>query len=369
MGLLEYSIKKGMLRFTNYLVRFCSTYPKPLRSLKKKSSSKRVKHFVDSKRVTAVGGRGGNGCISFLQLWANENAGPDGGDGGNGGHVILQASNNVKDLNNVSTILKAEDGEKGRNKDCHGANAEHLVQEVPIGTVIRNDLGKNIADLCVNDAMFILARGGAGGRGNHFFVSDVVQAPMIAELGAEGEHKAYILEVKTIAHFGLLGLPNAGKSTLLQAISRAKPKVAPYPFTTIKPHVGMIQYSDYEQIAVADLPGLIEGSHKNYGLGIEFLKHAERCSCLLMVLDASQDPLSDLKILRSELQSYSDKLASKKQIIVANKIDLNESKENITHLEKLEGEEIIPISAKYGYNISVLLTHIRRIYDKLLEND
>ncbi|XP_073987871.1 GTPase Obg [Rhodnius prolixus] len=348
-------------------LRYCTSTSQPLRNLKRKSTSKIVKHFVDSKRVTAEGGKGGDGCVSFLQLWANENAGPDGGDGGHGGHVILQASTNERDLNNVQTILRANHGDKGRNKDCHGANADHLVVKVPVGTVIRDNHGRTVGDLCEDGSMFILARGGAGGRGNHFFATDLMQSPKIAEYGATGEHISYILEVKSMAHFGLLGLPNAGKSTLLQAISRARPKVAPYPFTTLKPFLGVINYSDFEQIAVADLPGLIEGSHLNYGLGIQFLKHAERCSCLLMVLDTSNDPCYDLEILRTELKAFSIDLANKKQIIIANKMDLEESKVNLPILKKFtKDDNIIPISAKFGLNITSFLVHIRKVYDSLL---
>lgn len=355
------------LQIIRLSLRYCTNTAHPLRNLKRKSTSKIVKHFVDSKRVTAEGGKGGDGCISFLQLWANENAGPDGGDGGHGGHVILHATTNVRDLNHVQTILRANNGDKGRNKDSHGANADHLKVKVPVGTVIRDNLGHTVGDLCEDGSMFILARGGSGGRGNHFFATDIVQSPMIAEYGAAGEQKSYTLEVKSIAHFGLLGLPNAGKSTLLQAISRARPKVASYPFTTLKPYVGMINYSDFEQIAVADLPGLIKGSHLNYGLGMQFLKHAERCSCLLVVLDTSNDPCSDLQILRTELKAYNAELADKKQIIVANKMDLDESKVNLPILEKYVGEdEVVPISAKYGFNISTFLVHIRKVYDSLL---
>ncbi|KAL1123985.1 hypothetical protein AAG570_001755, partial [Ranatra chinensis] len=280
----------------------------------------------DVKRLRAVGGAGGDGCVSLLRLWANENAGPDGGDGGCGGHVLIQASSDVRDLYDISTVVKANDGEGGSNNNCHGKNAQHTVIKVPIGTLVHDSKsGKVLCDLSEEGSGWVCARGGAGGRGNAFFATDVRQTPQIAEYGAKGEDISYVLELRTIAHFGLLGMPNAGKSTLLQAMSRAKPKVAPYPFTTLKPHIGIVPYSDYTNIAVADLPGLIEGSHMGRGLGIDFLRHASRCCGLILVVDTSvtePSPASTLSMLKRELHSFSDRLADLPQFIVANKMDL-----------------------------------------------
>lgn len=163
-----------------------------------------VKHFVDSKYVRAIAGNGGNGCISFLSLWANENAGPDGGDGGNGGHVIFQAATDINNLNHILSIIKAEDGEKGANKDCNGRNADHTVIKVPIGTIVKDANGKVVGDLSKDAIMFVAARGGAGGRGNHFFITDTEQAPQICEYGAHGEDLAYYIEMRTMAHIGLV---------------------------------------------------------------------------------------------------------------------------------------------------------------------
>ncbi|XP_063244608.1 mitochondrial ribosome-associated GTPase 2 [Bacillus rossius redtenbacheri] len=195
--------------------------------------------------------------------------------------------------------------------------------------VVMGDVGATwycrtvVADLQHEGCMFVAARGGAGGHGNHFFTSDTLQSPKVAECGAEGEQLDYVLELSSMANVGLIGLPNAGKSTLLRAISRARPKVASYPFTTLKPHVGIVQYDDYEQVAVADLPGLIEGSHKNRGLGIAFLKHAERCAVLVYVVDASCDkPWTHLWLLQHELGQFCKDMLSRSQLVVCNKVDL-----------------------------------------------
>ncbi|XP_067006920.1 mitochondrial ribosome-associated GTPase 2 isoform X3 [Anabrus simplex] len=343
--------------------------PVALRS--KKEKSRRIdtlKHFVDQQHVRVIGGKGGDGAISFLQLWCNAEAGPDGGDGGNGGHVIFQASNTINNLNHLSAIVQADSGEKGYNKDCSGRNAQHTVVKVPTGTIVKSEAGKVIADLKQEGMMFVAARGGAGGHGNHFFVSDTEQAPQVAEYGAEGESFQYTLEVRSMAHVGLIGFPNAGKSTLLQAISRARPKIAPYPFTTLKPYLGIINYDDYEQIAVADLPGLIPGSHKNRGLGITFLKHAERCSVLVIIVDLSSDePWKQVETLRYELNQFSPELAQRPQIIVANKLDLPEAEENLPLFRNHVNQPVLAISAKVGTNLTQLLQLIREMYDEMLD--
>ncbi|KAL1490631.1 hypothetical protein ABEB36_013292 [Hypothenemus hampei] len=342
-----------------------SKIARPIPSKKPKATGNSIQAFVDTKRLRAVGGKGGDGCISFLQLWSNEQAGPDGGDGGYGGHVIFQVSKDIKDLHLLPTVAKALDGEKGMNKDCNGKNAEHLMIKVPIGTVIRNSEGKVIGDLSRDGLMFIAARGGSGGKGNHFFTTDTQQAPQICEFGADGEDLEYIVEVRSMAHIGLIGFPNSGKSTLLRSISRARPKVAPYPFTTLRPHIGIVEYEDYEQIAVADLPGLIENSHKNKGLGIQFLKHAERCMALLYVVDASlDDPWIYLDILEKELTEFNFNMKDRIQIIAANKIDLPGAKENAKEIQRRRPDWLVlPISAMTGENLGTLLREIKRIYD------
>jgi len=268
-------------------------------------------------------------------------------------------------------VLTAENGEKGANKDCHGKNANHLIVNVPVGTIVKNTLGRVVGDLSTEGLMFVAARGGAGGKGNHFFTTNTNNAPDICEFGANGEEVAYHLELRSMAHVGFIGQPNAGKSTLLRAITRAKPKVASYPFTTLKPHLGMIPFDDYEQVAVADLPGLIPGSAENRGLGIQFLKHAERCSTLLFVIDAScEEPWNHYFTLINEIEKFSKELVGRKKIVVANKMDLPEAVENLATLrEKLGDIPIIPISAKMGTNITELLSIIRQHYDELVEKD
>ncbi|XP_018398049.1 PREDICTED: mitochondrial ribosome-associated GTPase 2 [Cyphomyrmex costatus] len=339
---------------------------KPLRSTKPKSKNDTLQNFVDIKSVRTIGGNGGDGQISFLRLWVNDRAGPDGGDGGHGGHVIFEVTLNIKDLSHIHSVIKAEDGEKGYTKDCFGKNAEHNVVKVPVGTIVRDVEGKILADLNKEGMMFIAARGGAGGHGNAFFKSDTQQTPEICEYGAIGENLQYVLEVRSMAHIGLIGLPNAGKSTLLRAISRARPKIAAYPFTTLKPHIGIIQYDDYEQIAVADMPGLIEDSHKNKGLGITFLKHVERCAVLVFILDVTQnEPWEVLKTLKYEISQFNERLNDRPHIIVANKIDLPDAEVNFQLLKKHTDLPIIPISAKIGTNISTLLNEIRILYDNL----
>ncbi|CAH1999361.1 unnamed protein product [Acanthoscelides obtectus] len=352
------------------LVRWCSQrLPQPLRSRKGKSIRNTTQNFADFRRLKAIAGTGGDGCISFLSIYANEFAGPDGGDGGNGGHVIFKATYDIKDLNHVPTLIRAECGEKGGNKDCHGKNADHHIVDVPVGTIIKNQEGNIIGDLDKEGLMFVAARGGAGGKGNHFFCNDTEQAPKICEYGATGEQLDYTLEIRSMAHIGLIGYPNAGKSTLLQAMSRARPKIAPYPFTTVKPHLGMVLYDDYEQIAVADLPGLIPDSHKNRGLGIRFLKHAERCAALVIVVDTSlPEPEEAIYVLRHEMKQFSEELANRPQIIAANKMDLPGADKNVKRLQDTAGNaQVVPISAKMGTNIVELLRKMRLIYDECNE--
>lgn len=346
---------------------FCTKVASALRNTKGKSKQTFSQYFVDSRRIRALGGSGGDGCISFLSVYKKEFAGTDGGDGGNGGHVVLKVTKAVRDLNHIPQLLQAPKGDDGRSKDRHGKNAKHLYVNVPVGTIIRNEIGEIVGDLGEEGMMFVAARGGAGGRGNKFFTTATEQAPKICEYGAQGEDVTYLIELKTMAHIGLIGFPNAGKSTLLNAITRAKPKVAPYPFTTLKPHVGMVEYDDYEQIAVADLPGLIPDSHKNKGLGIQFLKHVERCSVLLFLIDASiDDPWNYYETLIYELKQFSPELLERPRLIVANKMDLQEAKDNLDKLKRRVDAPVVPISAKMGMNVALLLQEMRRMYDTQL---
>lgn len=359
-------------------------------------SSIKHSHFVDYVELEVCGGKGGNGMLSFSSLPYREWAGPDGGDGGHGGHVIFKASHNMKSLSHLKTIERADNGVSGKTKQRHGKNATHRYIEVPHGTVIKSETGSVLASLDSEGEIYVAARGGAGGKGNHFFLSNENRAPTVAELGAEGQARLVKVELKTMAHFGMIGFPNAGKSTLLRAISRARPEVSAYPFTTLNPHVGMVLYNDHEQVAVADIPGLIPGAHLNKGLGISFLRHIERCLCLIYVLDlgigwqTSDRPeqqaqvrvtlssglslLDQLKRLRFELDQYQPGLSQRPGLLIANKVDLPDADKRVEELQaKLEDErqkdklsasfKVIGVSAKKRLGIEELLHELRVLYD------
>ncbi|XP_071440016.1 mitochondrial ribosome-associated GTPase 2 [Hetaerina americana] len=370
----------NILAYASSANSFSSVYA--LRNTKPKSQRKTAKHFIDTRKVRVIAGNGGDGAISFMRLWCNDHAGPDGGDGGNGGHVIFQACSDVKDYSGVPSVITGNNGEPGGTKNCFGRSAEHTVVKVPIGTVIKRlqakDVentgsldpllfvkGKVVGDLAEEGTVFVGAKGGAGGHGNAFFATDTNQSPQVAEYGAEGEMGHFVLELRSISHFGLIGFPNAGKSTFLSAITRAKAKVAPYPFTTLKPQLGMVRYSDHEQLCVADLPGLLPGAHKNRGLGLSFLRHAERCVALLLIVDASlKCPWEQCEELLSELRHFDPLLVSRALLVLANKMDLPDAKENLDNAMKHMKLPVIPISAKMGDNLSTVLSEIRRLYDK-----
>ncbi|XP_029652871.1 mitochondrial ribosome-associated GTPase 2 [Octopus sinensis] len=346
------------------------TPPQALKNKKPRAqTSENDRPFIDYKEVQVTAGRGGDGCLSFLRLPQNEWAGPDGGDGGNGGHVVFEANRNFKSLGHVKTLIYGKDGANGRNNNRHGKNAGHFIVNVPVGTMVRNEQMEILGNLKKAGSYFLAARGGAGGKGNRFFLTNEERAPSCAETGAEGEQRRLSLELQALAHVGLIGFPNAGKSTLLRAISRARPRVAAYPFTTLNPHIGMIDYDDYIQVAVADIPGLIEGAHLNKGLGYSFLRHIERCTCLLYVVDLSGHKCwTQLTALKTELEHYQPGLSKRPHAIVANKIDIPWAQKN---LEELKGHVDMPIfalSAKNKQNISPLVDHVRTLYDNNVSN-
>ncbi|MGB9638481.1 MAG: GTPase ObgE [bacterium] len=331
-------------------------------------------NFIDEVEIIVKAGDGGNGCVSFRREKYIPKGGPNGGDGGNGGNVILKAT---KDLNTLidfryQKYYKAEDGEHGKGKGAHGKDGKDLVLKVPVGTLVYYE-GNLIADLDYDGKKVIVAKGGKGGRGNTHFVTSVYQAPKFAEKGQKGEEKKIKLELRLVADVGIIGLPNAGKSTLLSVISNAKPKIADYPFTTIIPNLGVSKV-DYKSIVFIDLPGIIEGASEGKGLGLLFLKHFQRAKIFLHLIDITSDYKKNYKIIRKELEVYSKEhnvnLLSKLEIVVLNKIDLvNEKDIKIAKKYfKTRGIETVFISAYTKKNITQLLFKVKDLLDKIEKN-
>src|SRR6266704_2925007 len=336
--------------------------------------------FVDRVKVFAQAGKGGCGCVSFRREKFVPKGGPDGGDGGRGGDVILQADRHVDNLANLfyEPIVKAKNGGHGKGKKMAGrAGADNIVR-VPLGTIVwQADEDKcptsnvqrptsnseqsaiPIVDLIHDGQEFVLCRGGAGGKGNVHFKSSRNRAPRQYTEGEDGEQGYFLLELRTIADAGLVGYPNAGKSTLLRKISAARPKVAAYPFTTLHPIVGVIEFPGYRRATIADIPGLIEGAHRGLGLGHEFLRHITRCRVLVFVIDVAgsegRNPVEDLKNLRREIDLYNPTLSSRPWIVVANKMDLPGAKENLKAMqERLPRIKIVPTSPVKGEGVDAL---------------
>lgn len=298
--------------------------------------------FIDETKIYVSAGKGGDGSVSFRHEKYVPKGGPDGGDGGDGGDVILMADLHASDLSDFNRIrkFKAEDGQNGMGQKMHGKNGEDLPLKVPTGTQIF--VGKKLIwDMTKINDSFVVAKGGQGGWGNVHFSSSIKQAPKWSKKGLPGANAALSLELKMIADVGLIGLPNAGKSTLLSVISNAKPKIAEYPFTTLEPNLGVIKGLD-KNIIVADIPGLIEGASSGKGLGDRFLKHVERTNLLVHIIDInSDDIMRDYKVIRGELNAFSKKLSRKKEIVVLSKVDTLDA----SHIKKIEKKfkEINPI--------------------------
>ncbi|GAB4348755.1 MAG: GTPase ObgE [Candidatus Abyssubacteria bacterium] len=318
--------------------------------------------FVDTVKIIAQGGSGGDGCVSFRREKYVPRGGPDGGNGGNGGSVILKVDPGIATLLDLKyhPFQQAARGAHGKGKNQHGKRGEHRIVPVPAGTiVIDEETNEVLADLVREGDEFIAARGGQGGKGNASLANFHNRLPRFAELGEPGEKRALRLELKIIADIGLVGLPNAGKSTLLSKVSEAHPKVANYPFTTLSPNLGVVDAADYTRFVVADIPGLIEGAHQGVGLGHEFLRHIERTKVLLFLLDASRpDPVKDFQTLRNELELHDPDLLNKSQIIVANKMDLPEARKNWPKARKRLANYDAPIaevSALEGTGVETLV--------------
>ena len=333
--------------------------------------------FVDRVKVFAQAGNGGRGCVSFRREKFVPKGGPDGGDGGRGGDVILRADRHVDNLANLfyEPLIKAKNGGHGMGKKMAGRAGANKIVRVPVGTIVwrgeKQERAKSnveqlaignwqssipIVDLTRDGQDFVLCQGGAGGRGNVHFKSSRNRAPREYTEGKEGEQGYFLLELRTIADAGLVGYPNAGKSTLLRKISAARPKVAAYPFTTLHPIVGVIEFPGYRRATIADIPGLIEGAHRGLGLGHEFLRHITRCRVLVFVIDVAgsegRNPVEDLKNLRREIDLYNPTLSSRPWIVVANKMDLPGAKENLRAMqERLPRIKIVPTSFAKGKGI------------------
>jgi GTPase len=329
--------------------------------------------FVDRIKVFAQAGNGGRGCVSFRREKFVPKGGPDGGDGGRGGDVILRADVHVDNLSNLfyEPIIKAKNGQHGQGKKMHGRGAVPKIVKVPIGTVVFPDRSHTthesdapIADLTHEGEEFVLCEGGRGGKGNVHFKSSKNRAPIQYGEGEEGEQGHFIFELRTMADAALVGYPNAGKSTLLGKISAAHPKVAPYPFTTLHPIVGVIEFAGYRRASIADIPGLIEGAHRNVGLGHDFLRHITRCRVLLFVLDIAgsegRHPIEDLQNLRREIDLYDSRLSQRPWRIIANKMDLPGAEENLDALrQRFPGVEVAGISAAKAQGLAELKERLK----------
>ena len=366
--------------------------------------------FVDRIKIFAQAGNGGRGCVSFRREKFVPKGGPDGGDGGRGGDVVLRANQHVDNLTGLfyEPIVKAKNGGHGMGKKMHGRSAPAKIVKVPVGTLVRrteegkrptfnaqrptpnaeaHDAGSDqfaianpqseidlVVDLTRDGQEFVLCRGGAGGKGNVHFKSSRNRAPREYTEGEEGEQGHFLLELRTIADAGLVGYPNAGKSTLLRKISAARPKVAPYPFTTLHPVIGVVEFSGYRRATIADIPGLIEGAHRNLGLGHDFLRHITRCHVLLFVVDVAgsegRNPIEDLQNLRREIDLYDPILSERPWFAVANKMDLPGADENLLALQKrFAAVELAPISAATGEGLDAFKTKLEQWLTSASEKD
>lgn len=329
--------------------------------------------FYDYTKVFVKAGDGGDGCVAFRREKYVPFGGPSGGDGGRGGSIILQAGSGLRTLADfhAKKHFKAERGGHGEGNRRHGKNGDDLVLNVPLGTVVRDAAtGELLADLIQDGQEAVVARSGRGGRGNARFATSTEKAPRFAEKGEPGEERWLELELKLLADVGLIGLPNAGKSTILSRVSAARPKIADYPFTTLEPCLGVVRLAEGESFLLADLPGLIEGAHAGAGLGHKFLRHIERTRLLIHVLDTAgtggKDPLEGFCTINRELALYSPELGKRPQVIAANKMDMRESRLNLERLQAaLPDREVFPVSAVTGEGLDRLMFRVAELLREL----
>jgi len=335
--------------------------------------------FVDYVKIIIKSGNGGNGAATFRREKYVAAGGPDGGDGGKGGDIYFEVdpdSNTLIDFR-YNKKFKAEDGQNGSGSHRFGKSGSDYIVKVPIGTIVKDaETGKVIVDMSNPGQKELILKGGRGGKGNSHFATSTRQAPRFAIDGEKGKEKEIILELKLLADVGLVGFPNVGKSTILSKVTKATPKIADYHFTTIDPNLGVVKTKHGDSFVVADIPGIIEGASDGVGLGLRFLRHVERTRLLLHVIDVAsvegRDPVNDFNIINDELKKYSEKLASRKQIIVANKIDSMQDTNNYKKLEDLAKEkdiEIYKISAVTGEGLDVLFNHVAEVLKKLPKED
>jgi GTP-binding protein len=331
--------------------------------------------FIDEARITVQSGNGGAGCVSLRREKYIPKGGPDGGDGGRGGDVIFKVTTKKRTLYHLQfqKLYKAKNGVGGQGNNRAGKGGEDLIIELPPGTlVIDADTGDLLKDLVEIDEVFVVAKGGRGGMGNARFKSSTNRTPRYAQPGEPGQSLDLRLELKLLADVGIVGLPNAGKSTLVSSLSSAKPKIADYPFTTLTPNLGVVRTSRREPFILADIPGLIEGAHTGTGLGIQFLRHVERTRILLHLVDAAaidpDHPLNDLETVNSELRNYSPALAEKPQIVVLNKMDVDWAEDAAAFFKDAYGKgDLLQISAATREGLDLLIATLCNLLDQLDE--
>lgn len=334
--------------------------------------------FADRAKIYVRSGKGGDGHVSFRREKYVANGGPDGGDGGNGGSVILEVDDGMNTLSDYRHVRKyqAMDGENGKKRNCRGKNGDDLILKMPAGTVIKEfESGKIITDLSGDNRRFVLLQGGRGGKGNQHYATSTMQVPKYAQPGQPARELTLQLELKVIADVGLVGFPNVGKSTLLSKVSNARPEIANYHFTTITPHLGVVDLDGAKGFVMADIPGLIEGASQGVGLGFEFLRHIERTKVIIHMVDAAstegRDPVADIYAINEELEAYNPEIARRPQVIAANKTDMifddGETEDPVERLKREfepKGIPVYPISAISGKGLKELLYHVSELLSK-----